>query len=251
MIFALLKHPDEITEIFDAISYAKGASLIRMVANYIGERSFRRGMQSYLERFAYGNAVTDDLWTALDEAAGGKQLVEFMHPWTRQMGFPIVMLQEDGSIKIPRFLASGLLVDDDKCPWQIPVTVKAQGSESDAVEGPFLIGGGNDPSVLSSKISAWTKDGKWFKLNVDQTGFFRVAYTSKQREVLKGILAPDSSPLSLTDRLGLISDSFAAGMAGYTSLVDALALVQDFGSHATSGKVEVTFASILIDNPHA
>ena len=47
-----VNHPDEITEIFDAISYAKGASLIRMVATYIGESAFRKGMQTYLQRFA-------------------------------------------------------------------------------------------------------------------------------------------------------------------------------------------------------
>jgi len=228
-------HPDEISEIFDAISYAKGASLIRMVASYIGKEAFRKGMQTYLQRFAYDNAVTNDLWQALEEAADGKSIVDFMHPWTRTMGFPIVILQNDGSFQISRFLASGPASDEDECPWQIPITVQVQGSEE--VEGPFLIGGGNDPSVLSSKLAPWTEAGKWFKLNVDQTAFCRIAYSAKQRSAIQGVLEPTSSPLTLTDRLGLISDSFAAGMAGYTSLVDALKLVQDFGSHDTADYV--------------
>ena len=226
-------HPDEISEIFDAISYAKGASLIRMVASYIGEESFRKGMQIYLQRFAYNNAVTNDLWQALEEAAGGKSIIDFMHPWTSAMGFPIVILKDDGSFRITRFLASGDASDEDECPWQIPITIQVQGSK--AVEGPFLIGGGNDSSVVSSKLASWTEAGKWFKLNVDQTAFCRIGYSTKQRSAIQGVLEPTSSPLTLIDRLGLISDSFAAGMAGYTSLVDALKLAQDFGSHDTAG----------------
>lgn len=30
-------HPSEVDEIFDAISYSKGASVIRMLHNYIGD----------------------------------------------------------------------------------------------------------------------------------------------------------------------------------------------------------------------
>jgi aminopeptidase N len=37
--------------------------------------------------------------------------------------------------------------------------------------------------------------------------------------------------LSATDRLGLISDCFAAGRAGYASISDSLHLIKDFGRH--------------------
>lgn len=121
-------HPDEINEIFKAISYAKGASLIRMVADYIGENAFREGMKTYLKRFAYGNAVTNDLWKALEECAQGKSIVDFMHPWTRVVGFPIIILKDDGTFKISRFRASGEELSEADCPWQIPVTVQVQGS---------------------------------------------------------------------------------------------------------------------------
>ena len=238
-----VNHPDEINEIFDAISYAKGASLIRMVANYIGQDAFREGMKIYLQRFAYSNAVTNDLWAALEEAAKGKSVVDFMQPWTKVMGFPIIILQDDGAFKIARFLASGGSSTDAECPWQIPVTVQVQGS--DEVEGPFMVGGDHESSALSSKLGAWTKAGKWVKLNVDQTGFFRVAYSPKQREALQRVLAPQTSPLGLTDRLGLISDTFAAGMAGYTSLVDALELVQDFGNHEQAGTFVCSFSDLV------
>ena len=43
-----VKHPDEISEIFDAISYSKGAAIIRMMNKFLTERVFRSGLNTYL-----------------------------------------------------------------------------------------------------------------------------------------------------------------------------------------------------------
>lgn len=53
-------HPCEIDEIFDEISYNKGASVIRMLHDYIGEDDFRKGMNIYLTRHQYKNTFTED-----------------------------------------------------------------------------------------------------------------------------------------------------------------------------------------------
>ena len=82
-------HPSEVDEIFDAISYAKGASVIRMLHNWIGDDAFRRGMENYLNKFAYSNALTGDLWTELGSASG-KPVNDVMSGWTSRMGFPMV-----------------------------------------------------------------------------------------------------------------------------------------------------------------
>jgi hypothetical protein len=95
---------------------------------------------------------------------------------------------------------------------------------------------GDQSPELSAKIKEWSSANKWFKLNVDQTGFFRVAYTQEQWERLAAVMDPADSPLSTTDRLGLLSDSFAAGRAGYSPIVDSLTLVSKFGEHETAGE---------------
>lgn len=48
-------HPSEIDEIFDDISYNKGASVIRMLHKYIGDDDFRKGMNIYLTRHQVNN----------------------------------------------------------------------------------------------------------------------------------------------------------------------------------------------------
>ena len=54
-----VSHPDEINQIFDTISYAKGASVIRMLHEYLGAEVFMRGIQKYLKDHAYANAQVD------------------------------------------------------------------------------------------------------------------------------------------------------------------------------------------------
>ena len=62
-----VKHPDEINEIFDRISYGKGATIIRMMYHFLGESTFVEGLTLYLNRFKYDNAEQDDLWQAYTE----------------------------------------------------------------------------------------------------------------------------------------------------------------------------------------
>lgn len=232
-------HPDEISEIFDNISYAKGAAVVRMMARYIGMDTFFVGMKLYLTRHAYGNTVTNDLWRALEEVSG-KPVVKFMEPWTLEVGYPILKLSDNGTIQIERYLATGPEEGIKTTNWSIPVTAMVEGSEE--VHGPWVIQGpdGDETGTIQAKIKEWTAASKWFKLNVEQTGFFRVAYTKAQSVRLAEVMKPDAnSGLSTIDRLGLISDSFAAGKAGYCSIQDSLALIEHFGEHETAGPCSI------------
>lgn len=53
-----VKHSREIDEIFDTISYNKGAAVIRMIADYLTEPVFKKGLNIYLNRHKYANATT-------------------------------------------------------------------------------------------------------------------------------------------------------------------------------------------------
>src|SRR5262249_30543973 len=54
---------------FDAITYEKGASVLRMFEVWVGEEPFRRGVQRYLRSHADGNATTDDFLAAISASA--------------------------------------------------------------------------------------------------------------------------------------------------------------------------------------
>ncbi|GMF63997.1 unnamed protein product [[Candida] boidinii] len=89
-----VKRADEINQIFDAISYSKGSSLLKMLANWLGEDVFVKGVSNYLKKHKYGNTVTSDLWEALSETSG-KDVVKVMDIWTKKVGFPVISVKED------------------------------------------------------------------------------------------------------------------------------------------------------------
>ncbi|EJW03981.1 hypothetical protein EDEG_01714 [Edhazardia aedis USNM 41457] len=101
--------PDEIDQIFDGISYSKGASLIRMLENYVTPQIFQKGLINYLNKHLYRNATTSDLWKELSDVSG-RNVAEMMDLWVSKVGFPIVNVKEDGNFLIltqERFLMLG------------------------------------------------------------------------------------------------------------------------------------------------
>ncbi|VDM30599.1 unnamed protein product [Hydatigera taeniaeformis] len=99
-VFLPVSHPDEINDIFDAISYNKGASILRMMEAFLGREVFRQGLKIYLSRHKFKNTKPIDLWNALTEAnskSGNFIDVEaIMNVWFRQAGYPLVSVKRLG-----------------------------------------------------------------------------------------------------------------------------------------------------------
>src|SRR5215471_8923916 len=91
-IHAKAETPEEINEMFDAISYQKGASVLRMVESYVSPEAFRRGVNAYLKKFSYGNATAEDFWGAVALAAG-RPVDKIMPSFVEQAGAPLVTVK--------------------------------------------------------------------------------------------------------------------------------------------------------------
>uniref|UniRef100_A0A672G4F4 Puromycin-sensitive aminopeptidase n=1 Tax=Salarias fasciatus TaxID=181472 RepID=A0A672G4F4_SALFA len=201
-------HPSEVDEIFDAISYSKGASVIRMLHNYIGDEDFRKGMNAYLLKFQNKNASTEDLWDCLEQASG-KPIAAVMSSWTKQMGFPIIVVDQeqvrgdDRVLKISqkKFCASGPH-DGEDCPsWMVPISICT--SEDPKCSKLKVLLDRPETSVTLSSVGP----DQWVKINPGTVGFYRIQYSSSMLESL----LPGVRDLSLqpVDRLGLQNDLFS------------------------------------------
>src|ERR1700760_2451153 len=84
----------EVDQIFDAISYLKGCSVIRMLSAHLGVEVFLQGVANYLKKHAYGNATTDALWSSLSEVSG-QNVNQMMEHWIKDIGFPVVTVAEE------------------------------------------------------------------------------------------------------------------------------------------------------------
>ena len=70
---------------FDGITYAKGASVLKQLAAYVGVDRFLAGLREYFVRHAYGNTTLADLLTAL-ERSSGRELGEWSTLWLETAG---------------------------------------------------------------------------------------------------------------------------------------------------------------------
>lgn len=82
-----VKTPEEIEEIFDEISYGKGASILRMIESYVGEENFRKGVSEYLKKFSFSNAEASDLWTSISNVSG-EDVNSIMEEWIMNEATP-------------------------------------------------------------------------------------------------------------------------------------------------------------------
>jgi len=116
-----VKHPDEILTLFDpAIVYAKGARILKMLFDFVGEETFSKGLESYFKKYAYKNTSRLDLWAELS-AASGFDIGALMTPWIEQSGTPELKVKQDGSslsLTQERFLLDG---EDKDSIWPIPL----------------------------------------------------------------------------------------------------------------------------------
>ncbi|XP_010432617.1 PREDICTED: aminopeptidase M1-like [Camelina sativa] len=238
-----VNHAAEIDEIFDAISYRKGASVIRMLQSYLGAEVFQKSLAAYIKNHAYSNAKTEDLWSAL-EAGSGEPVNKLMHSWTKQMGYPVVSAKiKDGKLELEqsRFLSSG---SPGEGQWIVPVTLCCGSYD---VRKNFLLESKSEAYDLKELLGCSIADGSgknngacsWIKINVDQAGFYKVKYDDSLAAGLRN--ATESKSLTSIDRYGILDDSFALSMARQQSLASLLTLIS-----AYKEELEYTVLSNLI-----
>ena len=205
-------HPAEISEIFDRVSYSKGASVLRMLWKYLGEKDFQKGLQHYLKKHAYGNAQTEDLWEALAEKSG-KPVGKIMANWTGKPGHPIISVKfkvKSAKLELTqsRFFSSPISKrqTQDQTVWNIPVRV------------------GKDQFLMDKKSMDIPNKGE--KLNSGEVSLVRVDYP---RDYLHGLeRSIRNGKSSAPDRLGLIRDSFDLAQSGNSPTTLALELARSY-----------------------
>jgi len=208
-IEAKVRSPEEIEELFDEISYGKGASILRMIEAYIGPDKFKKGVSNYLQQFRYSNAAGRDLWNHLQQASG-LDVSRVMNEWISKEGYPVVkasLSQGNLVLEQERFMFSG---ERETQTWPIPVTITTEGKTQ---------------HLLLDKKKAEIKVGspRSLKLNEDRTGFYRTDYHGSE---LQGLVW--ASKLSGLDRYGLANDAWAFLNSGRMNWKEYQTLLERF-----------------------
>ncbi len=216
-----INRAEEVEQVFDAISYSKGACIVRILYAYLGEENFKKGLQLYMDRHAYKNTQTKDLWQAWQEVSG-KPIPEVMTSWTEQMGFPLLIVDKinfngthyEFNVEQEWFLADGSKPEGhgDKL-WKIPLILSCgEGSTTGAQDAGLMEG----KSVKGIKAEGLTKSSTaqwWCKLNGGQHMPVRVLYKDPS-DMERLINAIRTKQMCTEDRIGMINDAYALAKAG-------------------------------------
>jgi puromycin-sensitive aminopeptidase len=216
-----VRRPEDIESMFDVLTYQKGGAVLRMLEQYLGSETFRKGISHYLRTHAYGNTETTDLWDAIEEVSG-EPVRAIMDSWIQQRGYPIIFVemgQEPGTVSLrqQRFLNDGTTGPEQ---WAVPINFRA--SVGGTVQHQRLL--------LDDTTALLDFDGPldWLVVNDGAWGFYRVRYSPELRERLwAGGVTTILDPL---EQLGLVIDTWAAlvaGMADVDELVSVLEAVSD------------------------
>ncbi|KAG6024767.1 hypothetical protein E4U41_001688 [Claviceps citrina] len=208
----------DVNQIFDSISYLKGCSAIRMLANHVGVETFLKGVSNYLKAHAYGNAKTKALWDALGEASG-QDVNALMGPWISKIGHPVVTVAEEPgqiSVKQSRFLSTGdVKPEDDTTTWWVPLGLEGKKAES----GVSALSLGKKEETIGGI------DDDFYKLNSGATGFYRVNYPPARLAKL----ASQLDRLSTEDKIAIIGSTADLAFAGNSTTPALLSFLQGFG----------------------
>jgi aminopeptidase N len=204
---------EQASQAFDAITYSKGEAVIRMLEAYVGADNWRNGVRRYIKAHAYSNTTSDDLWRAV-EGAAGKPVTAIAHDFTLQPGIPLIRVEEaacsGGNTMLK--LAQGEFTKDrpDKTPlkWRVPVIAQS-------------VGGAAVRTLVSDGKATLSVPGCGpVIVNAGQSGYYRTLYAPTQFVALRDGFAK----LAPIDQLGLLNDTWALGMAGLQPVSDFLDL---------------------------
>jgi puromycin-sensitive aminopeptidase len=221
----------QIEELFDALTYEKGAACLRMLETFLGEDLFREGIRRYIKKFQYQNAAAEDLWDELSDASG-QPVGTIARDWFTHPGFPRVTVYRDPNnrqaliFRQQRFRTSPKRGDE----WEtrvIPFTFKYQNADG-LHHDRILLKGPVTVVQLQKPVTAVYG-------NADEAGFLRVDYDPSLRANLESALP---SILNPTERIGYLGHLWGLSLSGEEPIDSFLNTLRYFKGDGTRVVVE-------------
>ncbi len=211
-----VRKPEDAEGMFDVLTYEKGASVLRMLEQYLGSENYRLGIGHYLNSHKYENTETTDLWDAIEEKSE-QPVRQMMDSWIYQGGYPIIhAAKEEGGKRwlltqhrffyLPEEKRSHVK-QESVSRYHVPIMYTAAFGK-ERVTGRVLLTGNSTEINLKNQAD-------WLLLNAGGHGFYRCAYSDEELAALTKNLYAN---LTAIERFGLLSDLWASTLNGNLDL---------------------------------
>jgi aminopeptidase N len=198
----------DIDAAFDAVTYGKGGQVVAMIAAYLGDAKFQAGVRLHLNRHAYGNASTEEFFSALAEAAHDPRVLTALKSFVDQQGVPVVHVERTANglaISQKRYAMLGTDIAPES--WTIPLCIRVD----DARQCRVLAKASDTMPIAGAGA---------IMPNAGGTGYYRFSLPDTEWRTLIGQSAslPPGEALAMTDSLWA---GYRAGEVAPARLVEA------------------------------
>ncbi|NXL93358.1 ERAP1 aminopeptidase, partial [Alectura lathami] len=228
-----VEDPAQILEMFDDVSYEKGACILNMLREYLTADVFKAGLVQYLQKYSYQNTKNEDLWDSMTNASISYSTTDkselqgdsfcrrnqhssssshwakgetvdvkaMMDTWTLQKGFPLVTVTVRGKnvhLQQQHYRKGADSPSPTGYLWHIPITYIT--SKSDTVQRLLM--------TTKTDVIILPEEAEWVKFNVDLSGYYIVHYEGDGWDRLINLLKENHTMISSNDRASLINNIF-------------------------------------------
>lgn len=195
----------EITNIYSELEYHKGAAIFWMLDNFLGRETLLFTLSHLLDMYRFKSITFCNIWNIMDESNFTQTLniSAMMNSWIEQKGYPIItVIRHRNRLVVSQkpFLLEAK--EKNHVLWNIPFSLQ---TDKTPIQWHIL-------KDRESSINI-TSDISWLKININQSGLYRVNYDEPTWKILIGILVNDHQTFSAVDRAGLMDDIFMLSRA--------------------------------------
>ncbi|MBN1700094.1 MAG: M1 family metallopeptidase [Spirochaetales bacterium] len=195
------------------IIYSKGGSILRQIKEYLGEREFSDGLTTYLQTHAYGSTDSCHLWEAMEKNSQ-EPVIDLMKSWIEQPGFPMITVRREENRLLLTQKRFTYLKKSSEQTWIIPLTVTIFDGSQKSDQIKIIM---QDPEMEIALPDGTTS----YKINSEQTGYYRVYYSDRDHYDKLGSLIT-LKELIPEDRWGCEDDLFAMVLSCEKSFTEYL-----------------------------
>ncbi len=181
-------------EVFDAVSYAKGAQVLRMLELWIGKPEMKKAIKAYLEKYAFGNATSDDFFKIVfDSTKKQKELQGFKDSWLKKRGYPVIYPEAtyaDGKLTVNIRQQPNHLDEKGPFVFKLPIVIHRETEPKFTQKAQILV----DQNTVSVKLDVQAAP-TWINWNEDLGALARINTSSISEEQWVDAARHDPDPV--------------------------------------------------------
>ena len=227
-----IKSNSDIITAFDGITYQKGAGVLFMVENFMGKENFRKGVQKYMKKYAWGNTTAIDFFETIASVlpkAKAQEVVTSFRNFVEQAGVPLLNIEQNCddnhtvlNVSQQRYFPLGTDVVD-KTIWSIPACFSYEVNGQTKQQCNVINKAKQTIKLNENTCAAWvmpnSKAAGYYRFNFNSNGWKKlIAHLNKV------------NPLEANAVLDSMKSAYASGNLSVQDVVDVIPATLDSDS---------------------